>query len=62
MSKKSSEIHEVYEQCKEIFAPSTDLFDEVSNISDKDEKMFYEILTNFFLQQKQKEIVKRGVF
>lgn len=62
MSRKTDEIHEVYLQCKEIFEPSLELQDEFFNIQDNEERMFYEVLANFFMQRRQKELVEKGVF
>ena len=59
---KTKEIHEIYVKCKEIFEPSVSLLDEIENIPDKEEKLFYELLTNHFLKQKQKKIVENRVF
>lgn len=60
--KKTEEIHEVYLQCKKIFEPSLELQDEIFNIQGNEEKMFYELLTNFFMQRRQKELVEKGIF
>lgn len=55
-------IHELYEECKVVFEPSTDLLKEVSNFEDKDERNFYALLCDFFLQQKQREAIEKGIF
>lgn len=62
MTDKTVEIHEVYEQCKKVFNPSLDLLDELGNIEDKDEKMFYHLMTNFFMQKKQKQMIEDKVY
>lgn len=56
------DIHRTYLNCKEVFKPSLELADQVIEIEDEEERDFYEILFNFFLQQKQKEIIDKGVY
>lgn len=51
-------IHEEYERCKEIFKPSTELFNQKMNICDEEERAFYQLLFDFFLQQRQKDAIK----
>ena len=62
MENKTEKIHEVYVQCKEVFEPSLELQDEFFNIQDEEERMFYELLANFFMQQRQKQLVRDGVY
>ena len=59
---KTKEIHELYKQCKKVFEPSLRLSEEYSNIKDDDEKEFYIKMQDLFTQQKQREIIKKGVF
>ena len=59
---KTRQIHKVYQECRKVFEPSALLSDELSNIDDEAEKEFYVLLHDFFLQQKQREAIKRGVF
>ena len=61
-TEKTKEIHEAYENCKKVFEPSFALSEEVNNISDIEEKNFYILLHDFFLQQKQKESINKGVY
>ncbi len=61
-TKKAKEIHKAYLLCQEIFSPSEELEEQFSFIEDEDEKLFYRKMSDFFLQQKQKEAIKKGVF
>ncbi len=62
ITEKTREIHKTYEECQKVFEPSVTLLDEMSNIEDETEKEFYVTLRNFFMQQKQKEIIAKGIF
>lgn len=62
VTEKTKQIHKIYEECKKVFEPSAELLDEILNIKDEQEKMFYVALRDFFMQQKQKEIVDKGIF
>lgn len=52
------EIHAAYLNCKEVFEPSFELGRQLTEIEDKDERAFYELLYNFFLQQRQREVIE----
>lgn len=56
------DIHGAYLNCKEVFEPSLELADLVTEIEDEEERDFYEILFDFFLQQKQKEVIEKEVY
>lgn len=57
---KSEALHELYETCKNIN------FDEADNIviqtDDSDEKGFIRVVTDYFLQLKQKKVVEEKRF
>lgn len=52
---------ELYRSCKEMFRfrPHPQL---VANAESSEEASFYLAVSDFFLQQKQREVVRRGVF
>lgn len=52
----------MYEQCKKVFEPSLDLSDEYSKLEDNDEKEFFVKMQDFFIQQKQREAIEKGIF
>lgn len=58
----SNEIHKIYEECRKKFEPSTDLFGKIEHIEDEEEKEFFVMLCDFFLQQGQKKSIARGDF
>lgn len=58
MSNKTTEIHKAYQMCRETFAPSVELLDESTNITNNEELRFYRMVSDFFMQQKQKEIIQ----
>lgn len=62
ITEKTKQIHKVYEECQKVFEPSVQLLDEFSNIEDEMERMFYLTLCDFFMQQKQKEVIAKGIF
>lgn len=62
ITEKTKEIRKVYEECQKIFEPSVALLDEISNIDDVVEKEFYVTVRDFFMQQKQKETIEKGIF
>lgn len=61
-TEKAREIHELYEQCKRVFEPSLTLSDEYSNLEDENEKEFFIKMSDLFIQQAQREAIKKGVF
>lgn len=62
ITKKAEDVHKIYVECKKVFEPSTDLFDEIEKIEDDEEKEFYLALCDFFLQQAQKETIAEEVY
>lgn len=62
VTEKTKEIHRMYEECRKVFEPSLDLFDEISNIEDETEREFFIALCNLFLQQGQKEALAKEGF
>lgn len=62
ITKKTKEIHKMYEECQKVFEPSAELLDEISNIENETEKLFYITLCDFFMQQKQKELIENGIY
>lgn len=63
MSEKSKkDIHEAYLNCKEVFKPSFNFAEQIMEIEDENERAFYELLYNYFLQQNQKEVIAKGVY
>lgn len=57
MTEKTREIHEAYLLCQKTFEPSIELLDESINITDTEELRFFRTMSNFFMQQKQREII-----
>lgn len=57
----SQKAHEAYELCKEVFRylPSVNMMD---NAKSREEASFYMAVSSFFLQEKQAELVKAGVY
>ena len=57
----SVKAHEAYELCKEVFrhCPSGAM---MSNAKSQEEASFYMAVSGFFLQEKQAELVKAGVY
>lgn len=55
----AKKIHEAYLQCKETFDPSRILVNASVNIDNEEESLFFRTVSNFFIQQKQKEVIKR---
>ena len=56
----ADECKELYKRCKEAFT-STSRFALVEAASSSEEASFYMAIVDFFLQQKQAELVARGV-
>ena len=55
------ECKELYERCKEAFT-SASRFALIETASSSEEASFYMAVADFFLQQKQAELVARGVY
>lgn len=59
MTKK---LHTIYEESQKIVAESMGTVDEFSNIEDKAELEFYLTVKDFVMQQRQKEVIRKGIF
>lgn len=59
---KAEQIHEAFLKCKEVFTPSMAVADAVFDINDDEERQFYNMVYQFFLQKRQKELIEKGVF
>lgn len=59
MDRKEAEkrIHEAYLMCQETFAPNATLLNDSIKIDDDEEALFCRLVSDFFLQQKQKEFL-----
>lgn len=55
----AKKIHEAYLQCKETFDPGKTADNVAADISDKEESLFFKVVSDFFIQQRQKEIISR---
>lgn len=61
-SKKLKEVHKAYERCKKVFAPGFEIVNVGAEIKDKEEYEFYKLLHEYFMQKKQRELIKKGVY
>lgn len=52
-------MHEAYLLCKETFDPRKMLINDEVMTEDEEELIFCHIVSDFFLQQKQKELINR---
>lgn len=62
VTRKTKQIHKIYKECQKAFEPSHGFLEELKNIDDEEEELFYRMMCDFFLQQKQRELIKKGVF
>ena len=60
-SKDRARFYKLYHSCKEAFrfCPDANLF---ANAESSEEAAFYATVADFFLQQRQKQVVNRGVY
>lgn len=60
-AERANRAHELYDECRRMFAhlPSEEL---MAAARSKEEASFYMAAFDFFLQQRQQELVKQGVF
>ena len=58
--KRNEIMHECYEACKDM--NFNDTFDLFENTDNEEEKDFFRMVTDFFLQQKQKKVVAEKRF
>ena len=61
-SKTIKKAHKLYEECQRFLSSSEEVEEELFRIEDETEKEFWVKISDFFLQQEQKEIIKRGIF
>ena len=55
------EVHDIYISCRRIFStlPSREMMQQASS---KEEASFYMAISDFFLQQKQSQLISQGVY
>ena len=58
---KAQELHQLYRACKQAFKLRPDAAC-IQSASSSEEAAFYMTVADFFLQQKQAQLVKRGVY
>lgn len=56
------QIHKMYEESKKLVEASMGKIDELSEIENISEREFYIVMHDFFMQQKQKELIEKGIF
>ena len=56
------QIHKMYEEGKKLVEASMGNINELSEIENMSEREFYIAMRDFFMQQKQKELIKKGIF
>lgn len=61
MENVAEEGHRIYLACKEFFRFRPDP-EQVAAAQSQEEAAFYMVVADFFLQQKQRELVKQGVY
>lgn len=59
-SEKQKKANSIYKESKNIFGNILDNWSD--DVIDEEEREFYRIVSNFFLQQRQKEVVRKGKF
>ncbi len=52
-------IHAAYKECKDTFVPTRELLNIGYELKDPEEAKFFGVITSFFIQQKQKELLER---
>lgn len=62
VNNKVKQIHKMYEESKKLVETSMGKMDELSEIEDMSEREFYVVMHDFFMQQKQKELIEKGIF
>lgn len=57
---KYKKANSLFRECKEFFG---DIFDNWNDdVADEEEREFYRLLSNYFLQQRQKEVIDKRLF
>lgn len=59
--KRAQRLHDLYEQCRKEFSLHPSMAD-LKNAATNDEATFYMAIADFFLQQRQRELVAQGVY
>lgn len=57
----TQQLHQLYGESKKMIDASIGTANEFSSIEDEAEREFYIALRNFFMQQKQRELIKKGI-
>lgn len=60
--KEIKQLHKMYEESKKLVESSMGIPNEISSIRDEKERDFYLVIRDFFLQQKQKELIEKDVY
>lgn len=55
-------IHEAYLQCKATFNPNLESINVMVSFDDEEEAFFYKTVSDFFIQRRQLEIIKRNSY
>jgi hypothetical protein len=57
---KYKKAYAIYKECRGIFG---NILDDWSDfIEDEEERGFYHVVSNYFLQQRQKDVIEKGLF
>lgn len=57
----AKQIHKLYKDCRKM-VENIELNDGISSAKNEEEKEFYILLCDFFLQQDQKKVIKNNVY
>lgn len=52
-------MHEAYLKCKTVFDPRLETINDMVDFESEEETFFYKIVSDFFIQRKQMEIIKQ---
>ena len=52
-------MHEAYLKCKTVFDPRLETINDMVDFESEEETFFYKIVSDFFIQRKQIEIIKQ---
>ena len=57
---KQKKANSLFRECKGLFG---DIFDDwTDDVVDEEEREFYRLVSNYFLQQRQKEVIEKKLF
>ncbi|MBQ2802649.1 MAG: hypothetical protein IJF07_01975 [Lachnospiraceae bacterium] len=59
---KNEQLHKLYEESEKMIMASIGTENEFSSIKDETKRAFYLTLRDFFMQQKQRELIKKGCY